>query len=102
MQRVAMHTNGWDPAGVPLEGMRQMMAGIRQMAQGAGRDPAAMELVVRANLYTVAGLSGPDRPIFVGTGGQIRADPAGGRGGGGAAGWGGGGRPGGAGPPRLR
>lgn len=38
------------PAGIPLDGMRQMFAAIQGMASRAGRDPARLERVVRADI----------------------------------------------------
>ena len=49
LKRVAREANGWFPVGIPLGGIAQMFDGIRSMAQAAGRDPSALELVVRAN-----------------------------------------------------
>jgi alkanesulfonate monooxygenase SsuD/methylene tetrahydromethanopterin reductase-like flavin-dependent oxidoreductase (luciferase family) len=43
--------DGWNPAGVPPQGMAQMMQGIREMARQAGRDPAKLHMVVRVNSY---------------------------------------------------
>ena len=42
MKRVATMADGWNPAGVPLEGMAQMFAAIRQVAEQAGRDPSEL------------------------------------------------------------
>jgi alkanesulfonate monooxygenase SsuD/methylene tetrahydromethanopterin reductase-like flavin-dependent oxidoreductase (luciferase family) len=69
-----MLANGWNPAGVPVDGMTQMMAQIRSMAQAAGRDPAAIELIVRANLSISAEPMGKTRPIFSGAREEIKAD----------------------------
>jgi probable F420-dependent oxidoreductase len=51
MQRTATMADGWMPAGVPPQGMTQMMQGIREMARQAGRDPAKLQMVVRGNSY---------------------------------------------------
>jgi probable F420-dependent oxidoreductase len=74
LKRVATLANGWNPAGVPLDGMTQMMASLRTMAQAAGRDPAALELVVRANLAITPRLLGKERSIFSGASEEIRSD----------------------------
>lgn len=50
MRRVAERTDGWNPAGIPIPAMKTMFASIRAMAEAAGRDPAELKLVVRANL----------------------------------------------------
>ncbi|MSQ05626.1 MAG: LLM class F420-dependent oxidoreductase [Dehalococcoidia bacterium] len=51
MQRVATMADGWNPAGVPPQGMAQMMQGVGEMAKQAGHDPAKLQMVVRGNSY---------------------------------------------------
>src|SRR5262249_9038834 len=60
LKRAATLANGWNPTGVPLDGMKQMMAGLKEMAKAAGRDPASVELVVRANLAIAQQAVGED------------------------------------------
>ena len=74
LKRVATLANGWNPTGIPVDGMTQMMGQIRNMAQAAGRDPAAIELIVRANLSISAEPMGKTRPIFSGAPDEIKAD----------------------------
>jgi len=74
LNRLARVADGWNPAGIPIEGMRQMMAGIRQMAQAAGRDPAAIQLIVRANLYLTEQPIADNRFVFTGSLAQIKED----------------------------
>jgi probable F420-dependent oxidoreductase len=74
MKRVAALTNGWNPAGVPLDGMAQMFGAIRQMAQEAGRDPSELSMIVRANLVITEKPVAKDRFIFVGSPDQIHTD----------------------------
>jgi len=74
LKRVATLANGWNPTGIPVDGMTQMMAQIRSMAQAAGRDPAAIELIVRANLSISPQPLDGGRPLFSGTLEQIKAD----------------------------
>lgn len=74
LRRVATQADGWNPAGIPIEGMRQMMEGVREIARAAGRDSAALELVVRANLFITPQPVGNNRWIFSGTLAQIRDD----------------------------
>jgi len=74
LKRAATLANGWLPAGVPLDGMKQMMAGLKDMAKAAGRDPASVEVVVRANLSITQRPSGKERSIFSGTLEDIKAD----------------------------
>ena len=76
LKRAATMANGWNPAGVPVDGMKQMMEGIKGMAQEAGRDPSDVALVVRANLLVTDEALGEDRWIFTGSTDQIKADIA--------------------------
>jgi probable F420-dependent oxidoreductase len=76
MKRVATLANGWNPAGVPIDGMAQMFAAIRQMAQVAGRNPSDLQLIVRANLVITEKPIAKDRFVFVGSLDQIREDIA--------------------------
>ena len=74
MKRLAEHASGWNPVGIPVEGMLQMWTGIKQLAKDAGRDPSALEMIVRANLeISDAPLPG-ERAIFTGSLEQIRED----------------------------
>jgi len=76
MRRVSREADGWLPAGIPAAGMRQMFEGIRAGARDAGRDPAAVALVVRANVWLTHAPLGADRAIFTGDREQVRADVA--------------------------
>ena len=76
LKRTATMANGWLPAGLRADGMKQMMEGIRGMAQEAGRDPSEVVLVVRANLLVTDEALGEDRWIFTGSSEQIKADIA--------------------------
>jgi probable F420-dependent oxidoreductase len=76
MKRIATMANGWNPAGIPVEGMRQMFAGIQQMAKEAGRDPSELSMIVRANLYITEQAIQKDRPIFAGSLEQVHEDLA--------------------------
>jgi len=74
LKRVATLANGWNPAGVPLDGMTQMMASLRSMAKAAGREPACIEIVVRANLAITPQPLGKARWIFSGAPEEIASD----------------------------
>jgi probable F420-dependent oxidoreductase len=76
LKRVATLADGWNPAGVPIEGMKQMWAGILQMAQEAGRDRSELRMIVRANMFVTEKPVEKDRFIFVGSIDQIREDLA--------------------------
>ena len=76
MRRVAQYADGWNPGGIPAPGMQEMLGGIRQMAQEAGRDPSAIALIVRANVYFVDGATDDQRGPFMGSADQIASDVA--------------------------
>jgi probable F420-dependent oxidoreductase len=76
MQRTAREANGWMPVGVPIAAVGQMYDGIKQMAKEAGRDPAKLELLVRANVEFASKPIEKDRPDFIGTAEQIAGDIA--------------------------
>jgi probable F420-dependent oxidoreductase len=74
MKRVAAEANGWFPVGIPLSGVGPMFEGIKGMAKEAGRDPAALELIVRANIEIHNSAIQRDRVDFTGTLEQIAED----------------------------
>ena len=74
--RAARLGDGWNPAGLPLDAMAQMFSSIKQMAAAAGRDPARLEMAVRANLQLTEKPLGKDRRAFTGTLDQIKEDTA--------------------------
>jgi probable F420-dependent oxidoreductase len=74
--RLARLADGWNPTGIPVEGMAQMFSSIKQMAAEAGRDASSLEMVVRANLHITEKPLGTDRRIFTGTLEQIKEDTA--------------------------
>jgi probable F420-dependent oxidoreductase len=76
LNRVAREANGWNPVGIPPAGVAEMFAGIRGMAQEAGRDPSELELIMRANAEVTEQELGDDRASFCGTPEQIAADVA--------------------------
>lgn len=76
LRRAATLANGWNPAGLPLDALRQMMAGLKQMAQAAGRNAASVEVIVRANVTVTEKPLGRDRSVFDGTMEQIKEDVA--------------------------
>ena len=76
LKRVATMTDGWNPTGIPAEGMAQMFGAIKQMAKDAGRDPSSLAMIVRANLSITEKPLGKNRAIFSGTLEQIKEDTA--------------------------
>jgi probable F420-dependent oxidoreductase len=74
MKRVAKEANGWFPVGVPVAAIPQMFDGIKAMATEAGRNPATLELIVRANVEFSDAARQKDRADFTGTPEQIAGD----------------------------
>jgi len=74
MQRLAEMADGWNPVAIPPAGMAQMFAGLQQMAKAAGRDPSALQMIVRANVEISAQPLGDKRFPFSGTMEQIKED----------------------------
>jgi probable F420-dependent oxidoreductase len=74
MKRVAREANGWFPVGIPLSAVGQMFEQLKAMAQGAGRDPKSIELVVRGNIEFTASKSSKERADFTGSLDQIAGD----------------------------
>ena len=76
LQRTATMANGWNPVGVPVGGMAQMIEGMRGMAQQAGRNPDEMGTVVRAFPMILDQPLGGDRFVYTGSAEQFKADVA--------------------------
>jgi probable F420-dependent oxidoreductase len=76
MKRVATMANGWNPGGIPIDAMAYMFGTIKQMAEDAGRDPAELSMIVRANLLITEEPIEGERFVFVGSLDQIREDIA--------------------------
>jgi probable F420-dependent oxidoreductase len=74
MRRVALQADGWNPAGLPVDAMRAMFQWMRETAEGAGRDPGALALVVRANVWIGDQPLPAPRLIFTGDPDQIASD----------------------------
>ena len=74
VKRVAAEANGWFPVGIPLSGVGPMFEGVKGMAKEAGRDPSALELIVRANVEIHDSPIQKDRVDFSGTLEQIAED----------------------------
>jgi probable F420-dependent oxidoreductase len=76
MKRTAKVANGWFPVGIPLSALAGMFEGIKAMAKDAGREPADLELIVRANIEFSDAPINQDRADFAGTLEQIAGDVA--------------------------
>ncbi len=76
LKRLATLADGWNPVAIPAVGMAQMFSTIQTMAREAGRDPASLKMIVRANLEITDKPLGKDRMIFMGSMDQIKEDVA--------------------------
>lgn len=74
LARVARYADGWLPTGIPLAGVGPMMAGIREQAAAAGRDPASLKLIVLGHVWLTEQPIGDGRADFSGTLDEIRRD----------------------------
>lgn len=76
LDRIARRADGWNPSGLPVDMLAPMWATVRDLAAGHGRDPDALELVVRANLTVTDKPVEGERPSYTGTVEQVAADIA--------------------------
>jgi len=76
LRRVALAADGWNPTGLPVAAMGAMFQSLRAAAEAAGRDPGALELVVRANVWLADRPLRDERMIFTGDADQIAGDIA--------------------------
>jgi probable F420-dependent oxidoreductase len=74
LNRVATEADGWFPVGIPLSGVGAMFDEIKTMAKNAGRDPAALELIIAADVEIHKKPIDKDRIDFTGTLDQIADD----------------------------
>ena len=74
LKRVAKLADGWNPVGIPVDGMGQMFQEVKEMAKAEGRDPSSLRLLVRAHPDITEKPLGKDRWAFAGTLDQIKED----------------------------
>jgi probable F420-dependent oxidoreductase len=74
LKRLATQADGWNPTAIPAAGMAQMFGEVKKMAAEAGRDPASLSMVVRANVLLAERPLPKERAIFSGTIEQIKDD----------------------------
>jgi probable F420-dependent oxidoreductase len=76
LDRIARSADGWLPTGLPLDAIAAGWTTIRDGAAAAGRDPDALELIVRAAPTVRDAALGPARAPFTGSWRQIADDVA--------------------------
>ena len=74
LKRAATLADGWNPVGVPVEGLKQMTSQLKNMVREAGRKPEDFKVVLRANITITPEPAGKDRQMFSGTLEQIGED----------------------------
>ena len=74
LKRAATLGDGWNPVGVPIDGLKQTTNQLKNMVKEAGRNPADFKVVLRANLTVTRDPLGKERWMFSGTLEQIRED----------------------------
>jgi len=74
MKRVAAEADAWLPVGIPLAGIGAMFNDIKNMAKAAGRDAAALELIITAGVEIHKTPIAKERTEFTGTLEQIGED----------------------------
>jgi len=74
LARIGRLADGWIPSGVPLAAIGPMMEQARRHASEAGRDPAALELLVWAFVAVQNRPAGEGRPDFFGSLDEIQRD----------------------------
>jgi probable F420-dependent oxidoreductase len=74
--RIARRADGWLPTGLPFDAIAAGWTTIRDGAAAAGRDPHALQLVVRASPTICDAPLGPTRAPFTGSSRQVADDVA--------------------------
>jgi probable F420-dependent oxidoreductase len=74
LARVALVADGWLPTGIPISAVGPMMAQARDMATAAGRDGAALKLIVLGHVTLTSAPLGEGRADFTGSIDEIRRD----------------------------
>ena len=74
MDRVARRSDGWTPAGVPVDMLAPMFASLRDLTAGYGRDADRLEMVVRANIVLTDAPIDGERQSYHGDLEQIAGD----------------------------
>jgi alkanesulfonate monooxygenase SsuD/methylene tetrahydromethanopterin reductase-like flavin-dependent oxidoreductase (luciferase family) len=74
IQRAARIADGLNPIAFSFDVLRGIAASFRDAAAAAGRDPAALTVVARANVPITREPLGEDRPFLGGSPDQIAED----------------------------
>jgi probable F420-dependent oxidoreductase len=74
LERVGRIADGWLPVALPFDAIAAMWGGVRESARRAGRDDAALQLVLRGEVKLTAEPIAGDRSPFSGSLAQVRGD----------------------------
>lgn len=74
LERVARRSDGWNPADLPADVLANMWTTVRDLAAGFGRDPDALQLVVRATIDLRDEPIDGERAPYAGSDEQVAAD----------------------------
>jgi probable F420-dependent oxidoreductase len=74
LERIARRADGWAACGLPVADMVAKWACVREIADRYARDPAALRLVVRADVKLSITSLGSYRREFAGSVAQVRGD----------------------------
>jgi probable F420-dependent oxidoreductase len=74
LKRAATSANGWNPVGVPIDGLRQTTSQLKNMVKESGGNPTDFKVVLRANLTVTGKPIDKERWMFSGTLEQIKED----------------------------
>lgn len=74
IDRVARRADGWTPSGIPVDSVAATFGEIRDAARAYGRDPDALELVVRAPLAIRDRSTNGLRAVYSGSLEQVTED----------------------------
>ncbi|WP_440074122.1 LLM class F420-dependent oxidoreductase [Streptosporangium sp. OZ121] len=74
LRRAGRLADGWNPAALPAQALTPMMDQVRAAAEAEGRDPGALQMIVRANAVVTESPLDHARQSFHGTWEQISDD----------------------------
>ncbi|HEY8740067.1 MAG TPA: LLM class F420-dependent oxidoreductase [Candidatus Dormibacteraeota bacterium] len=76
IERAGRIGDGFNPIGFSVDRLRELVGAFRQAAADAGRDPAQLPVMVRANVGITEQAAGDGRQFLGGSPGQVAADLA--------------------------
>lgn len=74
LERVARRADGWLPVAIPVSVVPAMFAEVRDLAASYGRNPDALQLVVRADIHLSERARSGDRASYHGSLDQVAED----------------------------